>query len=271
MTQAAQPRAAKPKSSIARQSAFLVGIFIVLTGCAGGDWGARSGFPSSWQAVGDAAVEAARQPGVWVPLSGALVVGVGDLDDNISDWAVREQPLFGRNAADVSDTLLDVSLGIWAATTLLAPADAIGDRFRGTAVQASSIVLTGGISEGLKSLTGRTRPNDENNNSFPSGHASQAAVRSYWARTNLGHVDLPKGVQVGSSIALHSLGYATAWARVEANRHFPSDVLAGLALGNFMGKFMQALFFESKPEPGTGLEVQVLPGGAALHFSAPLR
>ena len=258
------------KANSAKQLVVLVAIFVVLTGCAGGDWGARSGFPGSWQAVGDAALDAARQPSVWVPLSGALVVGVGDLDDNISDWAVREQPLFGSNAADVSDTLLDASLGIWAATTLLAPTDSIGDKLRGTAVQASSIVLTGGISEGLKSLTDRTRPNGENDNSFPSGHASQAAVRSYWARTNLNHVDLPKGVQIGSSVALHSLGYATAWARVEANRHFPSDVLVGLALGNFLGKFMQALFFESKSEPGAGLEVQVLPGGAVLHFSARL-
>ena len=35
---------------------------------------------------------------------------------------------------------------------------------------------------------------------------------------------------------------ATAWARVEANQHYPSDVLVGLGLGHFMGSFFTHAF-----------------------------
>jgi len=250
-------------------------IVTMLCGCAGSGWGARTGFPDSWQAIGESARAAAVQPSVWVPLGGAIVLGVADLDDNISEWAVREQPLFGSNAADVSDDLLDASLGVWALSVVLAPADSTGHKLRGAATQAGSILLTGGISEGLKSITSRRRPNDENNNSLPSGHASQAAVRTHFARTNLNYFDLPKGARRASNVALHTLDYATAWARVEANRHFPSDVLAGVALGNFVAEFMRGILFEANPERAAHLQnqvqVQMLPGGAVLHFSAPLR
>jgi len=211
------------------------------------------------------------QPSVWIPLSGAVVLGVTDLDDNISEWAVREQPLFGSNASDVSDDLLDASLGVWALSTLLAPADSTTHKLRGAASQAGTIVLTGAIGEGLKSITSRRRPNDENNNSLPSGHASQAAVRTHLTRTNLDYFDVPNGARVASNVALHSLDYATAWARVEANRHFPSDVLAGIALGNFVAEFMRGILFAGKPEVVAGLQLQVLPGGAVMQFSAPLR
>lgn len=254
----------------------LLSLTVVLSGlggCAGGGWGARTGFPDAWQAVGESARAAAVQPSVWIPLSGALVLGVSDLDDNISDWAVREQPLFGSNAADVSDDLLDASLGVWALSALLAPSNDIGDKVGGVAAQAGSIVLAGGITEGLKSITSRRRPNDENSNSLPSGHASQAAVRTHFARTNLNYFEIPKGARRASNVALHTLGYATAWARVEAARHFPSDVLAGVALGNFVAEFMRGILFEGKPADTGGVQtqVQVLPGGAVLQFSAPLR
>jgi len=150
----------------------------------------------------------------------------------------------------------------------------VGHKLSGVATQAGTILLTGGISEGLKSVTSRRRPNDENNKSLPSGHASQASVRSHLARTNLNYFDMPKGARRASNVALHTLGYATAWARVEANKHFPSDVLAGVALGNFVAEFMRGIVFEGRPEVGSGVHrqvhLQVLPGGAVLQFSAPL-
>jgi membrane-associated phospholipid phosphatase len=41
---------------------------------------------------------------------------------------------------------------------------------------------------------------------------------------------------------LGTLTAATAWARLEANQHFPSDVLAGVALGHFFGAFFTDAF-----------------------------
>ena len=34
----------------------------------------------------------------------------------------------------------------------------------------------------------------------------------------------------------------TGWARLEGNRHYPSDVLFGFALGNFIAAFMNDAF-----------------------------
>jgi membrane-associated phospholipid phosphatase len=39
-----------------------------------------------------------------------------------------------------------------------------------------------------------------------------------------------------------TLAAGTAWARVEAQKHFPSDILAGAALGNFVASFVHDAF-----------------------------
>ena len=135
--------------------------------------------------------------------------------------------------------------------------------------QLGTVLLTGGVTEGLKNLTGRERPNGRGDKSLPSGHASQAAVRTHLARTNLDYVGLPRGARLASDVALHSLTYATAWARVEGEKHFPSDVLAGIAIGNFFAEFLRASLFEGRA--GNNLSVQVLPGGGVLKFSRPIR
>jgi len=252
------------------QLVWLAVLIVALSGCAGGGWGGDTGFARSWQAWGAAARDAATQPAVWMPLGGAIVLGAADLDDNISDWAVRKQPLFGNNASDVSDDLLHVTTGALVLSAVVAPADKPADRFRGVAAQLASVVVTGAATEGLKELTSRERPNGRGNKSLPSGHASQAAVRTSLARTNLRHHDLPRGARIVSDVALHSLGYATAWARVEANRHYPSDVLAGVALGNFFAEFLRLALFEGRPADGSQLTVDVMPGGAAIQLSMPL-
>jgi len=46
-------------------------------------------------------------------------------------------------------------------------------------------------------------------------------------------------------IGLASLTTGTAWARVEAGKHFPSDVLAGMALGHLIGAFINDVFWDS--------------------------
>lgn len=224
--------------------------------------------PGRWAKIGEAARSAARSPQVWAPLAGAVVIGVADLDDDISDWAVREQPLFGSDAAADSDFLLDVTTGALVLSAVLAPAENTGDRLRGAAAQLGTVVFTGGVTEGLKKLTGRERPNGRSNNSLPSGHASQAAVRTHLARTNLGYIDMPRGSRLASNVALHTATYATAWARVEGARHFPSDVLAGIAIGNFFAEFLRVSLFEGRPQ--SRLSVEVLPGGGVLKFSATL-
>jgi len=52
-----------------------------------------------------------------------------------------------------------------------------------------------------------------------------------------------RGVAIGAG----AIAAGTAWARVEAGAHCPSDVLAGVALGNFMGAFFTQAFLGLEP------------------------
>ena len=83
----------------------------------------------------------------------------------------------------------------------------------------------------LKLATGRTRPNQTDNMSFPSGHTMSAfalaAVMSREYHDN-------KLVVVGP------YGFATAagLARVGGLNHFPSDVLVGAVIGELIGRYV---------------------------------
>jgi membrane-associated phospholipid phosphatase len=55
-------------------------------------------------------------------------------------------------------------------------------------------------------------------------------------------MDLSPGVRTSLDVGLDALTIATGWARVEAGQHFPSDTLVGMALGNFVGAFVNRAF-----------------------------
>jgi hypothetical protein len=50
-------------------------------------------------------------------------------------------------------------------------------------------------------------------------------------------------------VANTALAMSVGWARVEAGRHHPADVLAGMALGHFMAVFIHDAFL-NLPEDG---------------------
>ena len=86
------------------------------------------------------------------------------------------------------------------------------------------------------------RANGIGHSSFPSGHASTAAVSATLAADNIDTLQ----ILASGRIALEGLGaglaVGTAYARVEAKKHFPSDVLVGAALGHFIGVFANEAF-----------------------------
>ncbi|MEK9951044.1 MAG: phosphatase PAP2 family protein [Curvibacter sp.] len=59
-------------------------------------------------------------------------------------------------------------------------------------------------------------------------------------------------------LGLDLLAGATAWARVEANQHYPSDMLVGLGLGHFLGSFFTHAFLG--PARAQTLQLTLLPG-----------
>lgn len=96
------------------------------------------------------------------------------------------------------------------------------------ATAAETWLWTAGLTEGLRALGLRRRPNGRSG-SFPSGHASHA----FAAATLL---DLEYGHRVG--IPAYLAASAVGYYRIQGNHHYPGDVLAGAALGILIARLV---------------------------------
>jgi membrane-associated phospholipid phosphatase len=93
----------------------------------------------------------------------------------------------------------------------------------------TSALVTVGIVQGLKHTIDRERPNGKNDRSFPSGHTSSAF-------SGASYLHYRYGWQYGTPayLAASVVGYS----RVEADKHFVSDVIAGAAIANVVAFFL---------------------------------
>ena len=222
----------------------LVLLTTLTAGCStlpnGQRWGENAAFPS-WEKLKSSAWKAASDPHTWAPLAGAVVMSLGDLDEDLSDWALREQPLFGSesSADDASDIMAD-GLAITALVSALAtPGGSSGTewtsaKLKGMLVETSAALVAGGVTSVLKDNTGRTRPDNSDDRSLPSAHASAASSFAVLTSRNLDAIDMSPVSRKVLKYSAETVAAATAWARVESRDHYPSDVLAGAALGYFI-------------------------------------
>jgi len=254
----------------------LIVLTILSTGCAArtdrGYWGSTVSWPDG-QRLRESALAAVRNPQTWVPLAGAAVIGLADLDDEISDWAVEESPVFGDNAADASDSLRSLTSAAYWVTALVAPSDSIAAKLKGLSVGAATLVIEEATVNAMKSLSGRERPTGFDDKSFPSGHASRASVSAAMAAGNLEYTAMPGWVRGTLQVGLYGAAAGTGWARVEAGKHYPTDVLVGYAIGQFLARFMHEAFFAGTDENGSqmqALSYRPMPGGGELTVSLRL-
>jgi hypothetical protein len=208
--------------------------------------------PFGWERVGRAARNAALAPETWVPVAGALALQIGDADKKIQGYAANQTPLFGsqRNADQRSDDLKFASSTLWVASALApAPGDEdgkwLGNKAKVVAVQAGAGMVLSGTVGYLKDETKRMRPNEEGATSFPSDHASRVGLYTTMTMRNVEGLGWSESAVSATQVGLYSLTAATAWARIEANQHYPSDVLGGMALGHFFGAFFTDAFLGS--------------------------
>lgn len=239
----------------------------------GSRWGDAATLTPGWQRVRASAVDAVKSPWVWGPLAGAAVLQIDSWDEDVADWASDETPIFGapEDADDWSDALRTASVVGYAASVLATPSGDLGGdwllaKAQGAAVGAGAFAFTGGVTSGLKSLTSRERPDGSDDDSFPSGHASTAAVFDTLTVRNLQSIDVSPAMRTTLEIGAGAMTAGTAWARVEAGRHYPSDVLVGIALGNFMGAFFTEAFLGLEPGARFSLSAAPTREGAVLSW-----
>jgi hypothetical protein len=251
--------------------------FVVSTGCGtlpngepGERWGERA-FEFDRERIGRAARDAALDPQTWVPALGAAVFAIDDWDERVSDWAVDRTPIFGSNdsADDASDTLSFILGGEAVLTALATPSGErpAGPKTKGVAVEAAAVGLTAGTVGLLKNVVGRSRPLDSSStSSFPSSHAAIAFSLSTLSNRNLGYLDMPRGARTALRIGNVALATGVAWARVEAGKHYPSDVLVGAALGHFLTAFVHDAFLGLPDDSDLDFAILSVPvgGGATV-------
>ena len=239
-------------------------------------WGQDAVLWPGWSRISSAAINSALDLQTLLPTVGAAVFAIGDLDEEVSEWAARENPIFGSRstAEDFSDWgvgVLSVEAFVTLVSTLSTDSDT-GDwtlpKLKGFLVESSAAGVSWGVMEGLKSAVDRRRPSGEDTDSFPSGHTSGAFTAVTLANRNLNSIRLPGEARLSLQITNLAAATAVGWARVEGNKHFPSDVLAGAALGHFLTSFIHDAFLGLPEDKRFGF-VLFSPGGrqAMIGFS----
>ncbi len=230
-------------------------IFLFSTGCHStrtlSAWGEDATISPGMDQLKNSALDAAIQPETWVPLAAAAFLAATGADSKIQAWAYEHKPVFGSesNARNYSDHLLRASNWIYISTVVLTPS---GDRVpacllnksKGLAVGLSAILTTQIITSEFKSFSGRERPDGSDSRSFPSGHTSAVAVNTMLSSRNIAYLGLSPTLEGALKIGLNTMTLSTGWARIEANKHYPTDVLFGAALGNFVAAFINDTFLD---------------------------
>lgn len=250
---------------------------VMLMGCGtlsnGGGWGRDVTLNPGWTRIEEAAINAALSPETWGSISAALVLQIDDMDERISDWASENTPIFGsQNDADKwSDYLRETSGAAYLLTALTAPSgedpsEWPANKLKGIAVGVTAWGLSSGMTEVLKDQAERKRPDQSDNRSFPSGHSSSAGSFTTLGQRNISYVSLSPAYKKLSNIALYSIAAGTAWARVEAKQHYPSDVLAGYAIGHFFSALINDAFLGLDTKAGPLFAIEPSRNGMVINL-----
>ncbi len=201
-------------------------ILVIMAGTSGC---ATTGDDGFWERLAVHSRTSIQQESVWVPLAAAAVFAGTSADEEVSEWAVDRNPVFGSpsNAGTWSD---------WLSGSVVATALITSFAWRDEANQpiTTDLFILGSayaFSDAMKRVADRTRPDEKNDLSFPSLHATMAFTGARIAARNFSTRDTRYGKAI--RIALFTFASGSAWGRVEAEKHYPADVLAGAAVGNF--------------------------------------
>jgi membrane-associated phospholipid phosphatase len=162
-----------------------------------------------------------------VPLmAGSTAAAIGAaFDTSVKNVIADPENSFGKSFETAGGATAST---IAVASLFVAGRFAHGARFRAMTYD----MLTGSVvnlayTQLLKVAVGRERPDGSNDASFPSGHSSQAFVLATVAERHYGwKVGVP-------SYAAASL---MAFSRLQRNKHYLSDVIAGSTLGYIVGR-----------------------------------
>jgi membrane-associated phospholipid phosphatase len=182
-----------------------------------------------------------------IPLAVAFVSGVSGLDHSIQQFAENDHPLFGNTS--VADTKSNHFRSIlkWQAifSALLLPDSSGRYSWQHFVKSASNFIigysLTLNLTYAIKHSTRRMRPDRSDRLSFPSGHTSSAVFYTMYIMNQISTLSMKKSLKHFIQFESILLAAGCGWARIEANKHYLSDVLASIAVAGSMQLFMKWL------------------------------
>jgi membrane-associated phospholipid phosphatase len=194
-----------------------------------------------------------RENLMWAGIGGALALSVHPLDHNVNRHVAgnkRAEHFFkAGEALGELGTLLGSASAIYAVGRLK-------DEPRVSHVGIDliqSLAVAEGLTQTLKHVTRRERPDHSSRNSFPSGHAADTFAFATAMERHLGWRYAVPAYIFASYVAV---------SRLPANRHWLSDAVFGAAVGIIAGRTVTS--HEAHPYP---VAVAYVPGGAAIVFS----
>lgn len=196
----------------------------------------------------------------------ATIVLAGE-DYRLQKESTEERPI--TEGSTTSGDAVAVGLGVLAAGSSTAKWIG-GDQGRDAEVLLESFILTDGITEILKHTVRRPRPANESSDSFPSGHASFAFsmatfLQRSWTDDHggwVGYLAYVPALYVGID-------------RIEANKHWPTDVAFGAFLGVLLTNVVYDAHYGEPGRPGLfgvrGLALEPAVGTESADVSLVLR
>ena len=189
----------------------------------------------------------------WAGVGGGLALAVHPADDNLN------QTLVGNNTAEnifKPGAILGELGTLLGSATIVYATGRLRDQPRVSHVGMDliqAVALSEGMTQTLKYVTRRERPDHSGRNSFPSGHAADTFAFATALERHLGWRYAVPAYVFSSYVAM---------SRLPANRHWLSDAVFGASVGIIAGRTVTS--HEASPYP---VAVAAVPGGVAILFS----
>ena len=192
-----------------------------------------------------------------VAAAAGLAGGLAFLDNEMQKPWRRGDELLGHDITKIGDALGNpgIQAGVMGATYTLG--QYLGDEKMAEAgkAMAETMIFTSLTTLALKGAFHRRRPNDDRGiGSFPSWHASATFGNATVLAEYYGWK---------AAVPAYLLAIFVAWSRVEGNRHFVSDVVAGAAIGCIYGHAVSR--YRMKNPLGITVEPVVMDEGAGVQ------
>ena len=182
-------------------------------------------------------------------LIGGGATGIGAIfDDEVANWIADPEHGF---ATSLEDGAAPAAVGA-AVAVLFATGRAVdAPRYRAMTYDwMHAFLINAGYTTLLKEAVRRERPSGEDDLSFPSGHASNAFALAAVAERHYGWK---------AGVPAYALAGAVAVSRLQRNKHYLSDVMAGATLGYIVGRTVVRVNGMAPNPPRGGAQVSLSP------------